>query len=192
MAGDLSNLLSTDESKHLLIELCAGFSHSTLIIDALDECNSETRGRLFDILQNVVSESKTTRVKAFVTSRDDADLRKKFPDSPNVYIQERDNSSDFNSYIKAEIEACIVEKKLLDGNISSELRDRVIDTLEAGAHGMYAFSLSPSYREYRFCTTLTLAVRKVHMGEIPNRQYLQGDYRSRYCASLDRATNGLE
>lgn len=140
-AGDLSNLLSIEESKRLLIVLCAGFAHSTLIIDALDECDAKTRGRLFDVLQSVVSESKAARVKAFVTSRDDADLRKKFADSPNVYILERDNSDDISTYIRAEVDACIVEKKLLDGDVSIELRDRIIHVLEAGAQGMYT---SPS------------------------------------------------
>ncbi|KAL0630901.1 hypothetical protein Q9L58_010249 [Maublancomyces gigas] len=135
--GDLSNLLSVEESKRLLIELCGGFSHSMIIIDGLDECDAKTRGRLFDVLQNVVSESKTTRVKAFVTSRDDADVRKKFSDSPNVYIQERDNSGDINTYIRAEIDARIAEKRLLEGDVSSELRARIIHALEAGARGMF-------------------------------------------------------
>lgn len=136
-AGDLSNLLSIDESKDLLLELCTGFSHSTIIVDALDECDAKTRGRLFDILQHVVSASTDTRVKAFVTSRDDADLRKKFSGSPHIYIQERDNSGDINTYITAEIDACIAEKKLLDGAIGSELRGQIIHALEKGARGMY-------------------------------------------------------
>lgn len=145
-AGDLLNLLSVEESKRLLIELCAGFSHSTLIVDALDECDAKTRGRLFDVLQIVVSESKASRVKAFVTSRDDADIRKKFSDSPNVYIQERDNSGDINTYIGAEMEACIAEKRLLDGDVSSDLRDRIIYALQMGARGMYTpLSLSPQH-----------------------------------------------
>lgn len=175
-AGDLSNLLSVEESKCLLIELCAGFSHSTLIVDALDECDAKTRGRLFDVLQNVVSESKAARVKAFVTSRDDADIRKKFSDSPNVYIQERDNSGDINTYIRAELELCIVEKSLLDGVVSSELKARIIHALETGASGMYTSCLNPPHRQD---STLTLSVLKVYMGEIPNQQYLQRDYRSR-------------
>lgn len=137
-AGDLFNLLSIEESKRLLVELCAGFSHSTLIVDALDECDAKTRGSLFDALQYVVSEPRATRVKAFVTSRDDADLRKKFTGNPHVYIQERDNSGDITTYIRTEIDACIAQKRLLDGKICSEVRDRIIHALEAGARGMYA------------------------------------------------------
>lgn len=143
-AGDLSHLLSIEECEGLLIELCAGFSQSTLIIDALDECDAKTRGGLFDVLQNVVSKSPTTRVKAFVTSRDDADVRKKFSASPNVYIQERDNSDDINTYIRAAIKECIDNKELLDGTVSVELQNRIIHALEAGAHGMYASPPQPS------------------------------------------------
>lgn len=177
-AGDLTNHLSIDESKDLLIELCAGFPHSTLIIDALDECDAKTRGPLFDLLQHVVSESKATCVKVFVTSRDDEDLRKMFTNSPHVYIQERDNSGDINTYITVEIDECIVKKKLLDGNISSEFRDRIIHTLEAGARGMYTLPLSRSHREHLLRSVLTLGILKVHMGQISNRQNLPRDYPS--------------
>lgn len=134
--ANLTSLLNIEESKHLLIGLSAGFLRTTLIIDALDECDTETRGSLFNAIEEVVSLSKRNPVKAFITSRDDGDVRRKFKNSPNVYIEERDNSSDINHYIKTEIEACIDREELLDGIVSKDLQEKIVSALEAGARGM--------------------------------------------------------
>lgn len=137
--ADLANMLSVTESKNLLIDLSAGFLRTTIVVDALDECDPYTRGSLCDVLEQVVSSSSFLNqnpVKVFVTSRDDGDLRKMFEDSPNVYIQERDNSQDVSHYIKTEIRACISRKALLDGKVGLELEQRIVLALENGAHGM--------------------------------------------------------
>lgn len=136
----MTNLLSIEESIEHLIQLSAGFSRTMLIIDALDECDAETRETLFNAIENVVSFSKRNPVKAFLTSRDDADVRKKFGNKSNVHIQERDNSSDIDHYIKTQIEACIAWEELLEGIVSRELHGRIISALEADAHGMYGFT----------------------------------------------------
>lgn len=91
--ADLGNTLTVEECRTILVGLSAGFLRTTIVIDALDECHADTRGALFEALEYVVS-SSANPVKVFVTSRDYADLRKQFEKSPNVYIQERDNSSD--------------------------------------------------------------------------------------------------
>lgn len=134
--ADLSFTLSVEESKHLLIKLSAGFLRTTIIIDALDECDTNTRGILFDAVEDMVS-SQWNHIKIFVTSRGDGDLRKKFGESPNIYIQERDNSGDINHFIKTEIQASIRTKRLLGGRVGSDLEQRIVSALETGAHGMY-------------------------------------------------------
>lgn len=134
--ADLSNLLSVAECKSILVALSAGFLRTTIVIDALDECHADTRGSLFDALDHVVSSSKRNPVKVFVTSRDYADLRRRFENRPNVYIQERDNSSDISRYIRTEIDARIKSRELLGGEVSPDLRTHIVDALEAGAHGM--------------------------------------------------------
>lgn len=141
--ADLSYLLSIEESKQLLIELSSGYLRTTIVVDALDECDANSRGRLCDVLKQVVSLSEQTQqtnqtsIKVFITSRDDGDLRKKFKDSPNVYIQERDNSEDINYYIKTQIKACINAKQLLEGKVNSNLEHRIVSALATRARGMY-------------------------------------------------------
>lgn len=137
--ADLSNLLSVAESKQLLIALSEGFQRTIIIVDALDECDPYTRGSLCDVLADLVSSTlrlNQNPVKVFITSRDDADLRKKFEASPNVYIQARDNSEDINQFIRTELRACISRKELLDGVVEVELERRIVLALESGAHGM--------------------------------------------------------
>lgn len=134
--ADLHNLLSIDESKNLLIKLSSGFLRTTIVVDALDECDSKTREQLFNVLEDVVSSSKRNPVRVFVTSRDDGDLRRKFQNYPNVYIQGGDNVADINYYIKTEIKARIRDKKLLEGVVDPELEERIVGALQAGAHGM--------------------------------------------------------
>lgn len=137
MDGDLLNHLSIEESKDLLVQLSTGFLCTTIVIDALDECDADSRGSLFDVLDDVVSSSSGGNpIKVFVTSRDDGDLRRQFENRPNVYIQERDNSGDINHYIKTEIETCINRKHLLGGNVSRDLQGRIVTALETGARGM--------------------------------------------------------
>lgn len=135
--GDLGNPLSIDECKFLLIQLSSGFPQTTIILDAIDECEPKTRARLFDVLDAVVAEATTHPVKVLVTSRDDMDIRKRFAEKPEVNIQERNNSTDVGNYIRTEIEACIASRSLLDGYVTEELKERIVRDLEAGAHGMY-------------------------------------------------------
>lgn len=136
--ADLSNPLSIEECQSILVRLSAGFLRTTIIVDALDECDRQTRVRLCNLLTNVVSSSLTKGniIKVFVTSRDDGDIRMKFENTPNIYIQERDNSVDINRYIEQEIRSCIINKELLGGGPSLDLQEQIIDTLQAGAHGM--------------------------------------------------------
>lgn len=133
--ADLRNTLSVEECKTILIGLSAGFLCTTIVIDALDECHAHTRGALFDALERVVS-SSLNPVKVFVTSRDYADLRRKFENSPNVYIQERDNSHDINQYIRTEIHDRMNRGEIPPGQPDSDFERHIVKALEAGACGM--------------------------------------------------------
>lgn len=128
--------LKLDESKELIVKLTESFEQTVISIDALDECEKNTRDKLLHALQHILVESRG-RVKIFVTSRDDDDIVLHLADLPNVYIRSSDNSSDINSFIRTEIERCIWEKKILRGSITPGLRELIISTLIDGAHGMY-------------------------------------------------------
>lgn len=110
-------------------------------MDALDECDVETRSSLFCSLHNIAK--KATRVKIVVTSRFDVDIDRFFSQGPNYYIDAKDNSPDINLYIDVELERrCDANNfpcdyaLLLDGKIELELKDRIKSTLQSKSNGM--------------------------------------------------------
>lgn len=131
-----SRPLDIDEIKGLLVNLSAGFLQTTIVIDALDECDRGTREILFDILEFVMFLAKTP-IKIFATSRDDGDLMTRLEMLPNVYIQQGQNDGDITLFINSEITACTTNRKLLNGVVADDLRERIVSTLQGKAHGMY-------------------------------------------------------
>lgn len=124
------------ESKSLILGLAEAYKQTVIVIDALDECEKETRHKLLSVLQCVLSESKGL-VKVFVTSRDDDDIVLHLDGLPNVYIRSSDNYSDIYNYITTEVEKRIREKKILRGFVTQALKELIISTLVEGAYGMY-------------------------------------------------------
>lgn len=131
-----SRPLDINEIKDLLVNLSAGFLQTTIVIDALDECDRGTRDILFDVLEYVMSLAKNP-IKIFATSRDDGDLMTRLEMSPNVYIQQGQNDGDINLFINSEVKACITNRKLLNGVVADDLREKIVSTLQEKAHGMY-------------------------------------------------------
>lgn len=64
--------LSVEDCTRLMLELTED-SPATILIDALDECDEETRHELLETLDIVISTS-TELVRVFVSSRDDVDI----------------------------------------------------------------------------------------------------------------------
>lgn len=182
-AADFAHLLNVKECELLLIELSSGFPRTTIVLDALDECDPKSRGSLFDVLDAVVGGATANPVKVFVTSRDDADLRKRFAARPEVYIQERDNSVDIGKFIRTEVQKCIKNRDLLEGDVNDKLKERVVATLEAGARGMYVLFINIIF-PYQ---TTDVQCYQVHLGEISNSENMQRDHPRRRRASVDQA-----
>ena len=109
----------------------------TIIIDALDECDSSKRHELMTALETLIRNSSNL-TKIFVSSRDDNDIVCRMSVSSNVYIHARDNGEDIERYVKTEVAQSIAQKRLLEGNVPEYLRDRIVNALIQGAQGMYA------------------------------------------------------
>lgn len=135
--GHKSGSLLSNESRDLIVELSTEYSQTTIIIDALDECNAESRGRLILILKEIVNLTKHVRI--FLTSRSDGDIQKILADFPSHYLDAADNIGDIKTYI-----GCEVERRCSSGgwwNADPALRSEIISTLEKGACGMYVFAV---------------------------------------------------
>ncbi|KAH0559391.1 hypothetical protein GP486_004095 [Trichoglossum hirsutum] len=76
--------LRLEESVETIVKLTAYYSATTIIIDALDECDTETRYRLLHALSGTIRDGSGL-VKVFVSSRDDKDIILYLKDSPNLF-----------------------------------------------------------------------------------------------------------
>lgn len=131
-AGFASGSLQFQESKDLLVSLLHIFPQTTIIIDALDESDPSTRGRLLDTL-TALMHSSTSSVKIFISSRDDVDIKLKLENVPNLYV-EAQSSGDIERFIHREIAESPENRRLR--NLPDGVRQQVIDTLVNKAGGM--------------------------------------------------------
>lgn len=128
--------LTLDETLKLIIDVINTYSSVTIVIDALDECNVDTRSTFLRALKDISKESATP-VKILVSSRDDGDILFLLNDSLQVRIGEEDNAVDIERFVHHQVEECIRKKEILRGGVSEELRQLLIDKLIEGAKGMW-------------------------------------------------------
>ena len=107
----------------------------TIVIDALDECDTTERWALLCALQDIVQKSKQL-VKVFASSREDGDIIAHMSDVPSVIIRASDNGEDVRKFVEAEVDRMITSKRLLHGRVSDNLRNKIILKLANGAQGM--------------------------------------------------------
>lgn len=135
-SGFSSNSLGFKESLSLIISLVSTYPQTTIVVDALDECNPLKRKDFLNSLKTIVN-SSTSLVKIFVSSRNDNDIMLRLDDVPNFWIEATDNEGDIERFVQEEITRCIEEKELLGGNITKELKNKIITSLTNGSQGMY-------------------------------------------------------
>lgn len=100
--GFPSGKLSIEESQDLLLEITQSYPQTTLVLDALDECDKQTRSKLVATLDALVSQSSTV-IKVLISSRADSDIKLRFEGGPNVNIRATDNETDIAKFIDDKI-----------------------------------------------------------------------------------------
>jgi hypothetical protein len=132
--GRAPERLSLSETVDLILDLLEA-EPAIIVIDALDECDPTLRPDLIAALYTIIRKSDSP-VKVFVSSRYDGDLASYLGDCPNVRVEEQDNKADIDHFVRIKVEQAIKEKRLIKGNVSQELKRKIIGTLTAGAQGM--------------------------------------------------------
>ncbi|KAI9771411.1 MAG: hypothetical protein M1839_002801 [Geoglossum umbratile] len=127
--------LSLAECIELILALTE-INPAIIIIDALDECDPARRHELLMALERVIQESASL-VKVFVSSRDDNDIVCRLDNCSNVLINANDNGKDIEDFVSRTLTKAIEDKRLLGGQVSEELKSRIIATLIRGAQGMF-------------------------------------------------------
>lgn len=126
--------LMLDETVEIILALLET-NPENIVIDALDECDPDRRHELFEALDMIIQQSASL-VKVFVSSRDDGDIVCRLTSSPNVFIRTSDNEVDIECFARTEVAQAIKKKRLIKGNVSGQLENRILETLIDGAHGM--------------------------------------------------------
>lgn len=82
----------------LIGKLIKHYPRTTIILDALDECDRSTREDLMRVLSNLTNQG--SKVRVFISSRHDEDILRHFKDTPVMMIQATDNGEDISSFVE--------------------------------------------------------------------------------------------
>ena len=169
--GFASNKMTCEEVEMQLQALVQDYSQTTLVLDALDECDKETLVYLTRYLGRLVRHSPGV-VKILVSSRPDPDIRLEFEDWPSIEITSADNHDDIVTYLNKAI-ADSGTPHFWRNMISDQLKERIRTTLIGNAEGMYVSILllasflicsSHAYAYLRLCRFqwVVLQIRHLH------------------------------
>lgn len=123
---------TTEESVEILIDLLGYYPSVTIVLDALDEVERLERPQLLDAITDLAG-SSVSLVKVLITSREQYDIALRLRHLPNVYISTDDNRADIYAFIDNRLERA----RLLNGQISEELKVEVTKSLQERAQGMF-------------------------------------------------------
>lgn len=136
--GFTSTPPSLEESTSLIIALTEYRPLTTIVIDALDECDRTSRPDLLQALERIMN-SSSNLVKIFVSSRNDQDIVCHLNNCPNLEIEAAKNQADIVSFVNSEVHRLISRKELLLGKPPDDLISLIIQRLCDGAQGMSVF-----------------------------------------------------
>lgn len=122
-----------EECVDLLRQYVNTYPQTTLVLDALDECdNPPIRKQLVKAFDDVLKHSLKP-IKIFISSRPDTDIRHRLGTGPDVGIQATDNQDDIAKFVAAKLEE---DDKDRQDKLSSELKKYIIDTLLRRSQGV--------------------------------------------------------
>ncbi|SMR60228.1 unnamed protein product [Zymoseptoria tritici ST99CH_1E4] len=129
---------SAEEATDIIMNTIRDRPLTYIVIDALDECDPQSRDVLIDSLVVILSQS-TSLVKIFVTSRHGhMDITSRMNVYPAVAIDAACNQADVDLYVRNSVRTAVERKKLLRTvKVDKGLEDKIVDSLCRGAQGMF-------------------------------------------------------
>ena len=134
-SGDMQSQLVLNSIVELILRLAAIRPSTTIIVDALDECDVANQIVILESLRQLYEHSAGT-VKIFVSSRDDQALRCGLADYLELEISAAQNQGDIVAFVHHELDFLIRTKRLLYGQVPEEIRMRIVSVLCEKAQGM--------------------------------------------------------
>lgn len=131
-----SGHMDLEESVELINNLRDHYPTTTIVIDALDECDPERRGDFLEALESILKNS-TNLVKIFISSRDDKDIVDHLRNYPNLSISSDKNTQDIQIFTLAEVDRLVKVGRLLRDSLDKEgLKKLITEKIMDGAGGM--------------------------------------------------------
>jgi hypothetical protein len=121
--------LGFEACKTQLMDSVNEYSQTVIILDALDECDQDSRWQLMQVMGDLVSKSGRP-LKVFISSRPDEDIKAQVS-GKIIEIQAINNQGDIEKFVNAEI-----DKPRRWGPISADLRSEIVQVLCEGSEGM--------------------------------------------------------
>ncbi|CAM1510988.1 Fc.00g085010.m01.CDS01 [Cosmosporella sp. VM-42] len=127
--------LSLQDCIRMILSI-TGSDPVTIVIDAIDEVQPKSRYELVESLQQIVRDSASV-VKIFVTSRDDDQVLSLLTNASALRIEAENNRQDMEGFVHDQVALAVNNRRLLTGNISSQLKADLSKALIEGAGEMY-------------------------------------------------------
>ncbi|KAI1522621.1 Arp Ankyrin repeat [Pyrenophora tritici-repentis] len=129
-----------DETLNLVLQLIAQYPLTTIVIDAMDECDPQKRHELLKALEKILQNSSSL-VKIFVSSRNDQDIVLRLRNYPNLEIDSRRNCDDIARFVNEQVEELVQDGRLLSYSDSeTEMKKLIVGKVIEGAAGMFRWA----------------------------------------------------
>jgi len=90
--------LSLQSCRDQLVESVDIYTTTTLVLDALDECDMTVLDQFIVAIEDVLSQTSNV-LRVFISSRPDREIRRQFSSRPNIEIQAKDNKADIGKFL---------------------------------------------------------------------------------------------
>ncbi|KAF2235084.1 hypothetical protein EV356DRAFT_135445 [Viridothelium virens] len=138
--GFASGSLQLDDSRTLILQLIKQYPLTTIIIDAVDECDPQKRREFLRILEQIL-QNASSLVKMFISSRNDQDIVLLLKDYPNLEIDSRKNSNDIARFVEDQTKQLIKNGDLLQYSTSpADMEELIVSKVVEGAGGMFRWA----------------------------------------------------
>jgi hypothetical protein len=123
--GFVSGQPQLDQILKLIMQLIELYPQTTIILDALDECNHVTRLDLLRALEHLLQHS-CSLVKIFVSSRNDQDIVMHLNGYLNLEINSHRNKYDIARFVNSEVERLVENGRLLrNSKFKDEMKEMI-------------------------------------------------------------------
>lgn len=119
-----------------LLELVDTYPRTTIVLDALDECNEEQRQSLINLMVTLATRNEHSKpVKIFVAARPEEDIRRHLEKGHVIMMQDKHNAADIDSFVRMKISEHRRWFKM-----PRDFQNEVVDTLLKKSGDMFLFA----------------------------------------------------